>query len=163
MTISKYAKAKGRIKKTRFIMMRYDIFDSPAYRSLSAKSMITLLIIQRRFCGYNNGEIGISCREIGQFLKVSKDTANKAIEELINAKLITVTQESGFNMKCRTSRRFALTFEAIGNTPASNEWKNFINQSDFKSKTVLPQRHKKQSYKNITNVVSFKGQKQLSA
>ncbi len=121
---NKYFKAKGRSCQT-FIMLRHDMMDSLAWKSLHPIAISIWLLIARRYNGYNNGDIPLSCREVASALHVSKDTAAKHFKELIDTGFIFVTENSGFNRKQRVSRRFALTHAPIGNNLPLNNWKNF--------------------------------------
>jgi len=118
-----YTKAKGRTPSN-FIMLRHDIIDSPAWQSLHPEAIGIWILLARRYNGNNNGEIPLSCREAARSLHISKDTAGKYFNQLIDAGLVIVTENSGFNRKNRTSRRFALTHQPLGNNPPTNSWKN---------------------------------------
>ena len=84
-----YVKAKGR-KDPNFIMLRHDMIDSAAWRSMPAHAQALWIHIRRRYNGYNNGEIPLSCREAAQLLKVSKNTAGKMFEILIDRGFIDI-------------------------------------------------------------------------
>lgn len=112
----------GRSKIT-FIMLRHDIYDSDSWQSLSSQARSTWLELARRYNSFNNGRIPLSCREVSRLLCVSKDTASRAFNELIDRGLIKVKQNSGFNVKSRTSRRWALTSEPLNNQAPTNEWR----------------------------------------
>ena len=135
-----YGHHKGK-KEPNFIMLRHDIFESPAYRHMKPNPRGALNEIIRRFNGFNNGYISFSVREMALRLKISPDTAGKAIKSVIEHGFIKVTEKSGFNVKDRKARRFALTFETIeikGNghkiTP-TNEWRKWKPALDDKNKT----------------------------
>lgn len=124
---SKRVNAKGRNSKGKFIMLRYDIYDSSAWRDLSCVERCTWLEVMRRFNGNNNGNISLSCREVAGALKVSKDTASKALNRLIKVGFLRVTREAYFNIDARESRRWRLTHEGCvspyGDRVPTNEWK----------------------------------------
>jgi len=121
---------KGK-KEPNFIMLRHDIFDSPAYRDMKPNARGALNEVMRRFNGFNNGYISFSVREMAMSLNIGRDTAGKAIASVIEHGFIKVTENSGFNVKDRKARRFALTFVTIeikGNGHKilpSNEWRKW--------------------------------------
>ncbi len=131
VSMNKYAKHKGRNKNVTFIMLRHDIFESQAYRTMKPSARAVLSEIIRRYNGSNNGRISFSVREMAKRINVSHDTAGKAISEVLDRGFIIVTIDSAFNVKNRTARRFALTFETIVNegnghkTAPSNEWRKW--------------------------------------
>jgi hypothetical protein len=117
---------KGRNKTSGFVMLRHDVVDSPAYRSLSTAARCILVEVRRRYNGHNNGEISLSCREAAERIGVSKNTASTAFGELLDRGLLKVGVESGFNMKGgRRSRRWILTEEGILGQPPTNEWRKW--------------------------------------
>ena len=122
--MGKYIKNKGRSKQT-FVMMRHDIIDSEAYRSLSAVARCVLLEVARRYNGHNNGDIPLSCREAAQLVSVSKDTAGRAFRELLSVGLLRENGENYFYNINRKSRRWELTYEAYQGRKARNDWKKF--------------------------------------
>ena len=135
-----YRHHKGGEKKGGFFNFRHDIFESAAYRDMRPNARSALNEIIKRFNGFNNGYISFSVREMAQRLNVSPDTAGKAITSVKEHGFIKVTEDSGFNVKDRKARRFALTFEIIeikGNghkiTP-TNEWRKWKPPLDNKIK-----------------------------
>ena len=119
---------KGRNKTAHFIKLRVDIFESEAFRSLASSDRAAYLELRRRFNGYNNGDISISCREISQRCDISKTTASRSLKKLIEAGLVRVTQEAGFNQKSgRRARRWRLTDEGCNGAPPTNEWREYKN------------------------------------
>ena len=58
------------VPKDGFLLMSKRMFDSPAFRSLSSSSIIVYLLLVRRFNGYNNGEIALSCRDCAKYAKI---------------------------------------------------------------------------------------------
>ena len=114
----------------RFIMITYPMLESYAYRSLSTHACRLLTEIQYRFNGSNNGDISLSCREAAEALHCGTTTAGKAFEELTKKGFIKCTVDSSFNYKTKRARRFALTFEDLGNSPPTHEWKKITVHSE---------------------------------
>lgn len=108
-----------------FIMLRHDIMDSPAWKSLPPESQALWLYIRKRYNGNNNGEIPLSCREAASFLNISKNTSAKAFENLLDRGFIKVGQDSDFRLKSKTSRRWVMTDESYGNHGPTNEWRQW--------------------------------------
>lgn len=119
-----YSKNKNR-SKGKFIMLRHDIYDSEAWRSLSPKARCVWLELARRYNGINNGDIGLSNREAGKACNISKNTGGKALIELEEKGFIKVTAYSGFKNKYRVANRYALTHERYQDKPPTNEWRNW--------------------------------------
>lgn len=124
-----YAKAKGRSDAKsggQFIMTRYDIFDSPAYRSLSPNARCAIMEVQRRYNGSNNGHISFSYREMGERLGKDKNTGGKALNDLVKVGFLKITENSDFNRKTKKARRYAITFvKRNDNKQPTNEWKKY--------------------------------------
>ena len=105
------------------------MLKSEAWQSLSTVERALWIEIMLRFTGYNNGRISLSCREAAGRLRVSKNTTALAFQTLIETGFIQITAHSGFNMKQRFSRRWAVTHLPIEMGHATNEWKKFRKQS----------------------------------
>jgi hypothetical protein len=116
---------KGR-NKDRYVGLPHRLLDSPAFLALTPHAATLYLYLERRYNGFNNGEISLSCREGAKKLKSCKDTASKAFKELIATGFIKVTVESAFNMKQRKARRWALTRHPMksGISP-TNDWRDW--------------------------------------
>lgn len=119
-----YQRAKGR-SGPNFIMLRHDMMDSEAWRTLSAHAQALWCHIRRRYNGNNNGEIPLSCREAGQLLNAGKGTARLAFIELLEHGFIRVGEFSNFTLKTKKSRRWIMTHEAYGGKGPSNEWRAY--------------------------------------
>lgn len=121
--MSKYPKAKGRSNNQTFIMLRHDLFDSPAWFSLSCKARVAWTEIMRRYNGTNNGEISLSCRELAVRAKIGKGTAKKAFDELIEAGFIKIGRDSNFTYKMKEARRWIVTHMHYQDMKPTNEWR----------------------------------------
>ena len=118
------ANQKGRNKAT-FIMLRHDMIDSAAYKSLSLAARAVYIEILRRYNSFNNGDIPLSCREAQDLCGISKTTAARAFDMLKNRGFIKIGSDSAFNMKTRQSRRWIITHEKLKQAPPSNEWRKW--------------------------------------
>lgn len=125
-----YSKSKGRRSAPSFVMLTNDIIDSEAWKSLSSNSQALWLHIRRRYNGYNNGDIPLSCREAGELLNISKNTAGKAFKELLDRGFIKVGSVGGFRVKKRYSTRWILTDEEFNGCKATKEWKKWKPSKD---------------------------------
>lgn len=109
----------------KFVMLRYDMMDSPAYHSLSPVARCVWHEIRRRYNGFNNGDIPLSCREAAERVGIGKDTACRAFDELMDRGFVKIGQDAAFNVKTHLSRRWILTEEKLGSRPPSNEWRKW--------------------------------------
>jgi len=119
-------------KYPHFIMLTYDLFDSEAWRSLRPISRDIWLMLVRRYNGKNNSRILLSCREVADKYRVSKDTASIGFKELIDRGFIIIAEEANFDMRSgRRSRRWTLTHVPLdGLRKGTNEWKKYKSPSD---------------------------------
>lgn len=117
-----YEKSKGR-SKGRFVTVRHDMMQSPAWQSLSTNARCVWLEIMRRYNGKNNGSIPLSCREAADLCNISKATAKRAFDELETKGFIKVHLYSTFTNKYKTSRRWIVTHESFDKKPPTNEWR----------------------------------------
>lgn len=104
------------------------VLDSLAYRHLSLWGRAVLIEIVRTMNGYNNGEIGISQRQIAERLHTSNfRSISRAVAELMEHGLIDVSAEGKW--KQRLARQYRLTFVNTGGPghyrPATNEYRDW--------------------------------------
>lgn len=128
-------KRKGR---TKFLMIEAYVFSSPAFRSLSTVERAAYLEIKWRYDGFNNGRIGVSCRELGEALNVSKATASRAIDTLCERGFVEPVKRSTFNHKYRTATEWRLT-EYACNVTGELPTKPFMRWRE--KNTVSPRGH----------------------
>lgn len=119
-----YSKAKGR-SKGQYIMLRFDMAKSDAWKSLSANARCVWLEVMHRYNGNNNGEIPLSCREAGERCNFSKNTASKALKELQERGFVEATIASSFNYKDKFSTRWRVTHESFNGKRPTNEWRKW--------------------------------------
>jgi DNA-binding transcriptional MocR family regulator len=77
------------------------MMKTAAWQNLSAVARALYVEVANRYFGSNNGQIAHSVRQAASALKVSKDTANRAFEELQKRGFIAVQRKTGFNLKER--------------------------------------------------------------
>lgn len=118
-----YKKNKGRGKSQNFVMLRYDILDSVAWKALSPNARCVWIEVMRRYKGYNNGDIPLSCREAAEFCNIGKDTAARCFKELQDKGFIKIAMIAGFRNKQRYSTRWVITHERLNDQPPTNEWR----------------------------------------
>lgn len=121
--MGKYSKNKGRGKSHSFVMLRFDMMDSAAWRRLSPNARCVWMEIVRRYNGFNNGDIPLSCREAAELCNISKNTAGRAFQELQDKGFVKIGQYAGFKNKHRVSTRWEITHERCDDKPPTNEWK----------------------------------------
>jgi hypothetical protein len=94
-----------------YVTLREYMFKSPAWGSLDCVARCLYIEIARRYRGpnSNNGKIPYSVREAAAALRISKDTANRAMVALQDRGFLKITKDSGFNIKGRVSREWLLT------------------------------------------------------
>ncbi|MDX3976990.1 hypothetical protein [Shinella sp.] len=99
-------KRKG---KSKFIMLEGYVKRSAAWRALTPIERCAYLEVKWRFSGTNNGRIGLGCRELADELNMGRDSANRALEGLIEKGFIAKARSSGFNVKNRVVTEWRLT------------------------------------------------------
>lgn len=102
---SKY-KRKG---KRKFIMIDGYVKRSAAWSSLSPNARAVYLELKWRYDGMNNGRIGLGERELSTELHIGRDTARRALNELIEKGFLKKAKASGFSVKHRAATEWLLT------------------------------------------------------
>jgi hypothetical protein len=92
-----------------FIQIPIWIYDSEAYRSLSAQDRALHTALIRRYNGTNNGMIGLGVRDAGEECRLNKDTAGAGLRRLIDKGFIECTTPGGFSCKMRLASEWRLT------------------------------------------------------
>jgi hypothetical protein len=90
-------------KKPRYVMLPHYVMDTFAWQRLSVTARSAWLEFVRVHNGFNNGQIAMSERELGERLRVSHDTARRAINELLTFAFIVMTK--GIDVRQQASRR----------------------------------------------------------
>lgn len=130
-------KRKG---KAKFIMIEAYVKRSAAWRALTPNARATYLEVKWRYDGTNNGRIALGERELAADLHTSRETARRALGELIEKGVIKKAKLSGFNMKSRVATEWRLTeypCDVTGELPT----KEFIRWQPCEKNTGAPQVH----------------------
>lgn len=117
---------KGRSKHgPPFIQLFRCIKRSQAYHDLSPYARCALIELLDRFKGTNNGMIRLSCRELGEQLGCTKDTANKALQELDDSKLAQPASVGQWQGKKATEWCLAFYRDDRTGKPGQRNWPAF--------------------------------------
>lgn len=101
---------KGRSKtEGRFIALPHFLLETPAWRSLNVYGRAAYLEVAQLYKGDNNGFLDMAVRRLGERMGVGKNTANKALSDLVERGLIEPAEASGFSRKDRKSTSWRLT------------------------------------------------------
>jgi DNA-binding transcriptional MocR family regulator len=133
--MSKRFKRKG---KSKFVMLDGYILRSDAWLALGGLTQAAYLYFKIRYDGLNNGRVAVSCRDLAGYLRVSKNTANRAIDRLEEIGFISKVRASGFNMKIRLAAEWRLTeyqCDVTGELPT----KTFMKWRSNEKSTVPPE------------------------
>jgi DNA-binding transcriptional regulator YhcF (GntR family) len=113
---------KGRSKKrARFFPVLHHVTESFAWSQLSPISRAAYVEIGLLFNGSNNGKLGMSSRQLGGRLKVSQQTAWRAIAQLITFGFVERSRASSFSSKRRAAeyRLTHMTCDRTGELPTN--------------------------------------------
>jgi DNA-binding transcriptional MocR family regulator len=91
-----------------FIQLFRYLLDSPAYASLSVWARAALIEVNRAFNGSNNGRIVLSVREVATRLNCHRDTAARALQELVDRGFIEPRTKGAFSVKFRRATEWRL-------------------------------------------------------
>ena len=91
-----------------FVKLPFSVIDSPGYHAARPVARAALIEAIRIYNGKNNGSLALSTRLIAEKLNVSKDTASRAMRELVNCGLLRLVKASSFSRK-RLAAEYRLT------------------------------------------------------
>jgi hypothetical protein len=151
------SKFKGKSKE-RYVMLRYWLLNSPAWRSLTGNARALYIEIAQRYNGRDNGRLSYSVREAAEALHISKSTAGRLLKILQERGLIICTKRGAFSLKTtKDASEWQLT-EHDCDHPVAHATKDFMRwhpPADLdidalnrqpphhrKSKTRVPPRHR---------------------
>lgn len=136
-------RSRRRVKYEQHVRLHHWLLSTPAYQSLSPPARAVLVELMRRYNGFNNGRIALSVRDSGMACRISKNTAARALSELVRKGFVVQTRASGFNVKSRIAAEWALT-EFINDVTGTMATKAFIvwraplsEQTNFSVQAVL--------------------------
>lgn len=131
--MSSSRKRKG---KAKFIMIEGYLKKTAAWKALTPVERAAYLEVKWRFDGFNNGRVGLGCRELADELNMGRDTANRALEGLVDKGFIVKAKPSAFHVKNRAVTEWRITeykCDVTGDLPT----KDFIHWTGEKK----PQSH----------------------
>lgn len=101
----------GRNKGGGFVRLDYDLIKSPAWVALSPQARVVLIQVAKRYYGTNNGSLAASVRDLATECRINKNTAAKALGELVDAGFLELAQAGSFSFKKRHAAEYRLTWE----------------------------------------------------
>ena len=108
-----------------FVRLDHDLIMSPAWEGLSTQARAVLIQVAKRYNGRNNGTLAASVRDLEAECRINKDTAAKALKQLIDAGFLELAQAGAFTFKKRHAGEYRLTWEKCDKTgqKGSRAWK----------------------------------------
>ena len=95
--------------KPRFVQLFHWMLRSDAWKDLDAVARAIYVELTARYNGSNNGRIAYSARQAAIDLKISKDTAARALRSVQSHGFIVVEQRGAFHCKVRHASEYRLT------------------------------------------------------
>jgi hypothetical protein len=95
---------RSKRKLSSFIAIERYIFECPAFRSLSLVARCAFIEVGNLYDGTNNGRIALSARTLADRLPVSRATATRGLNELVDKGFIEPVRAGGFNIKSGVKR-----------------------------------------------------------
>jgi hypothetical protein len=89
---------------SRFAMLPHYLLESPAWRSLSLPGRAAFVELLALYLPGRNGRIAMSARTLADRLPISRATATRALQELVEKGFMTATRPGGFNVKSGVAR-----------------------------------------------------------
>ncbi len=97
----------------RHVRLYHSTLDAPAFLGLSSHATRLLLLLLRRWTGFNNGAMECSVRHAAEWLHTGKDTALKAFQELQACKLIAPERKGHFEVKAGELKNIGTTWRLL--------------------------------------------------
>jgi hypothetical protein len=134
------SKGKGRGKE-RFLMLRYWLFNSVAWKSLPVGARALYVELAQRYNGSNNGRLPYSVREAMMALGISKGQAKYLFDMLLDRGFIIYTSKGAFSLKTeRDATEWRLT-EYASDYPPAHATKEFMRwNGDFETVSKFRER-----------------------
>ncbi len=108
--------SKGRSTTERFVALPHYMLRSPAWRLLSPVARCVFLELASIYNGGNNGFLALSARDAAERIGCSKNTAGRAIAELVRAGFVEVAQRGHFDRKSPHAAEYRLTLYECNRT-----------------------------------------------
>jgi Fic family protein len=112
-------------KHKRFILFDYEQIESQAFRYLTGGALKLLIMVRKRFNGFNNGEISFSVREGRKLLGYSLNTVARYFDELVDKGFLRIKEKGSFTYKKRHATTWIITCEEY-NHQKSRDFKHWI-------------------------------------
>ena len=119
-----------------FMQVHREIYDSPAYRSLSFICRAVLLHLLYHYIPNLSEVIGMSNRRLAREIGINKDTAGRALRKLETVGLIRMVDESDWYHG--TARSYRLTFMTYQGKQPTDEWAAFQDEGPITGDKVTP-------------------------
>jgi len=110
-------------KKSRFLQIECEWFNSPAYRDLSPTAVCLLLEFLNVYYPNRNGRLSISTRDASKKIGVSENTCIKAFHGLVEHGFLILTNHHNWTQG--KAREFELTVKPLDNRVAKDSWKQW--------------------------------------
>ena len=122
-SLRRKANAKGRSPENgRHVRFHLWMMDSDAFRDLSPHEVRLLLEVYSLYSGKNNGWVFLSCRDAARRCKMSKDTASKCFQSLINHGFLVRRAHYPERHELREAPYFILTEFEFNGRPATKDF-----------------------------------------
>jgi hypothetical protein len=106
----------GRSTKERFVRLPHFMLQSSAWRSLCTVARSVFVELALIYNGSNNGRIAMSARTAGERVNCSKNTAGRALAELVQKGFIEVCSRGKFDRKTPHATEYRLTLHPCDRT-----------------------------------------------
>lgn len=112
-------------------MVQHSLMDSAAWLDLSGVAVKLLLLLMKRSEGNNGwghkeepGQLYLSERQAAEAIGISRNTASKALAELVEHGFLRIVQAGHFDCKVKLATIWRLTFEPYprAHQGPTNEW-----------------------------------------
>lgn len=113
-------KSKIEKRKEQYLKIPYAVLSHHNFKLLSGNSVKILLEICLRHSGFNNGKIAISLDKLTKNLNISRSTAQRSINQLLQTQFIVRPKKGYFTG--RKASEYGVTFLNSKDMPASNIW-----------------------------------------
>jgi hypothetical protein len=100
---------KGRSTTERFVSLPHYMLRSPAWQSLSPVAVKVYVELASLYNGSNNGRLALSARDAAERVGCSKNTAARAVVELIKKGFIDLCSRGHFDRKTPHAAEYRLT------------------------------------------------------
>lgn len=106
---SRYLRATGRAESGSFLAIPHAVLNSPSFLALSAHAVKLLIDMASCFKGSNNGDLCAAWSVMARRGWKSRDTLDKARQELVHYGLIELTRQGGLHK----ASLYGVTWRAI--------------------------------------------------